>query len=514
MTTNNPPTSTNQMNANYTASLKEYHLQLRERLLEGIWSAPPQSTATAYQPVKSLAATGSTLGNHASRGRRASTTQVEPRSRSRSTDIRPTPGYSSGRPERDLVVSTWSDTSSSSESSQDTPQTYAQASGGGWIVDMEMCSEDEDAFDSRRNSQITPTKANHDVTPAVKVTTSSPSRQSRQSRMTISKGVQNFSLPFGLRSPTVFPTSTNIKSPHPVPEDELTVNQETGKQERIKINRRSKVQALGLGITAMTVSTPPISAAPSPSSKRASKRLSDLVYSSYTNTPAASEDSFQAIAPSPLWSPSTSAKPFTLDNGSGIPFWGQSGPAIPLPRGMLRRTPSSLSAACWDVENDRPVEEDDEHDASGFMDGLLEDYQLAHPATPGSVPASRRNSFMGKRPGLLSTKSHTSSQSLLGDKESTLLPRSKPTPSKIKHKLIPTPLPVTIESPPPPSSPSPSPKLACLRRKSSTSTTADSIAGGQKKISRIVRRLTFHRPHHKDGQGKGRGGDWVPGGDK
>jgi hypothetical protein len=57
-----------------------------------------------------------------------------------------------------------------------------------------------------------------------------------------------------------------------------------------------------------------------------------------------------------------------------------------------------------------------------------------------------------------------------------------------------------------PNAPIPSPKAR--RNHSDGSAGTATSPDSERRMFRMVRKLTFQRPHHKDGRGKGRGGNW------
>lgn len=472
------------------------------------------SGSGAYVPVRSLPSLGGSLGSRPKREEDDEEEDVEQergegRGRSRSREVRRIPGLSRERPRsgsgsgsgsrsssrrKGREVSAWSTSESGSESGssfQSTPRSREE----------------------RRSDRVSKLEDQGMEQPVVTLTlanTSSPSPAPGSVREKAEKDVAqiiDYALP--LRSPTVFPVSYKL-------------DQATGEKTERKLARGAKVQALGLGLTAMTL-TPGSSTAGSRPTSSVAASFADGVKAATAGihgsvgmvTPAESEDSFAAVAPSPLWTPSvnplirgrntTTAEGATLAAGEQ-PFWsiGNALPSVTR-KGMFKRTLSGLSASRWDVENDceAPVGNDEDDGLvsdgrdAGFMDGLLEDYQLAHPPTPAVL--SRNNSYIGKAFGMTSIRPAMGrSGSYASDKENrSLQTKSLASKTAVQH----------VETQVFASAPIPSPKARRNNSDGPQATSPDS----QRRMFRMVRKLTFQRPHHKDGRGKGRGGDWMQG---
>ena len=326
----------------------------------------PDAQHLSYMPVKSLASVGGSLGSRGRRSRDGHEDEQEgsrSRERSRSREVRRIPGLSRERPAAERPeVSAWSsDEESASDSSfQSTPRSQEKQSEwresvGSFAATATAEGDEDDTVEGRVGNPTVVITANLSPSPAPGGT---------RSRNRVEGQVINYSLP--LRSPTVFPTS-------------YVVNTVTGEKSAKKMARGAKVQALGLGITAM-ISTP--SSSTSGGSARPKSTTSILAASgtpltaasfadgiknassseigSATNTPAESEDSFAAIAPSPLWTPSVNPLIRGRASGEGEtaqPFWSLGSTPLVARKDMFRRTLSGLSATRWDVDNDREAPE-------------------------------------------------------------------------------------------------------------------------------------------------------------
>jgi hypothetical protein len=513
----------------------------RSRL--GVERAVGSSQGGVYVPVKSLVSVGGSLGSRGRRDEHDHDHEQEDgrRSRSRSTEVRRIPGLSRERPRSEsrsrsgsrsrrevMEVSAWSSSDESDSSFQSTPKSRTGRTE--WTCRVSRSSvcpnEEEDEDDDE----------------GVITGQTSPSPASGSSRGNLQKDVAqviDYSLP--LRSPTVFPVS-------------YKVNQTTGEKTERKLARGAKVQALGLGLTAMTIT--PASSAPSsasgemgtgtkrpksasslmpsraPSFVDALKNASSSELGSAPPTPAESEDSFAAIAPSPLWTPSVNPlirgrNTATTADGASLaageqPFWS-IGANVPLVsrKGMFRRTMSGLSASRWDVDNDCEAPVEDEADDGlvsdgrdvGFIDALLEDYQLAHPPTPAAMP--RSNSYLGKAFGMTQMRPTMGrGGSYASDKENRNLQvrsmvavsTTKANADNVQVQHVETRSIGAMAMSTLPNAPIPSPKAR--RNHSDGSTGTATSPDSERRMFRMVRKLTFQRPHHKDGRGKGRGGNW------
>ena len=473
---------------------------------------------SVYMPVKSLVSVGGSLGSRGRRSRDGHEDQEQgtrSRSRSRSREVRRIPGLSTERPvEERPEVSAWSsDEESASDSSfQSTPRSQEKQSE--WRESMGSFAgtaegDEDDDVEVRAGNPTVVVTANLSPSPAPGGT---------RSRTRIEGQVINYSLP--LRSPTVFPTS-------------YVINTATGEKSAKKMARGAKVQALGLGITAM-IPTP--SSSTSGGSARPKSTTSILAASgtplsaasfadgiknalsseigSATNTPAESEDSFAAIAPSPLWTPSVNPLIRGRASGDGEtaqPFWSLGSTPLVARKDMFRRTLSGLSATRWDIDNDREapeeLEDDDHVSDAGFMDDLLEDYQLAHPPTPAAA-LSRGNSFIGKAFGMSEKRPKMGrGQSFASDKENRAVAAAPDLANKGKQADV---LHVETRQFAEMAINSAAVPMPKSKRSHSDGPSATEQPGqNQTRMFRMVRKLTFQRPHHKDGRGKGRGGDWI-----
>lgn len=543
--------------SDYAAALQKYHSDLRERLLEAVWSSPspppknrhafvfsenekeqqslftqqleqqnqddelrlsenivnpatnklytPASSSGSrrgrslrvsaeliddYHPVKSIAHSGGRLGSrnrrdtHFVRGRgmkeQPSTDDTVAyrsparQARSRSRDAKP---ILSSRSMEDVAsadgkrVSTWSTDSSE-------PSLSARRSSGSGNEDgSSSSSEDEQDVSGgtlRGRRPATPPSG----APRVTITATSPSPAPRRTLTGPTMSTAPTSLPlqlpsFGGQALRVFPKASSVKSPHPVPSHETVVNPETGQVQARHTPRGAKVQALGFGLTSLKpASNATLSSRQPLADNRQGQKISNLSLSmaavsvkgspseqgSAAATPA-SEESFSAIAPSPLFTPSVNpllrGRTTPVEDTENTLFWDTNNSrAAAAGRKPFRRNTSSLSNSRWDVTQDKevPWDEDvalDEGETPGFIDGLLEDYRSAVPPTPSSLPPpglSRESSFIdrhGRRFGVpvpgdkahkMGVPKSLGSEDLIGsDKENHLGPIDVKTTSRGNH---------------------------------------------------------------------------------